>query len=186
MTPLRGPSMITSRCDVSSASRCRSRARAHRVCGVCRREARADYVTTDARPPAGPSPLPHVTPATVNGRFQMIRRFAQWRQLTDPRTKSHPPTYCPVAIDDTHLASVVRKTFRGCSMAARHLPSSKGLRGRTYATLFGLLAVTGLRSSEVVALDDADLDRREATCAFVAPNSASRGSCRCTPPRWPP
>lgn len=32
----------------------------------------------------------HVTPATLNGRFQMIRRFAQWRQLTDARTEVPP------------------------------------------------------------------------------------------------
>jgi hypothetical protein len=28
-----------------------------------------------------------VSPATLNGRVQMIRRFAQWRQLTDARTE---------------------------------------------------------------------------------------------------
>src|SRR5262249_57879198 len=39
----------------------------------------------------------------------------------------------------------------------------KGLRGRTYETLFGLLTVTGLRSSEVVALNDGDLDHRQTT-----------------------
>jgi integrase len=40
------------------------------------------------------------------------------------------------------------------------LKPTKGLRGDTYATVFGLLAVTGLRISEVVALnrDDVDLE----------------------------
>jgi site-specific recombinase XerD len=45
---------------------------------------------------------------------------------------------------------------------ARKLPSPKGLRGPTYATLFGLIAVTGMRISEAVCLDrqDVDLEQR--------------------------
>jgi integrase len=41
---------------------------------------------------------------------------------------------------------------------AAALPSLNGLRPRTYATLFGLLAVTGLRISEALALNTADVD----------------------------
>jgi integrase/recombinase XerD len=37
--------------------------------------------------------------------------------------------------------------------AAAVLPSHGGLRGLTFSTLFGLLAVTGMRIGEVVALD---------------------------------
>jgi integrase len=122
----------------------------------------AEYVTT-ALVLRWASHLAHVIPATVHGRFQMIRRFAQWRQLTDGRTeiprgdllpgryRRRPPRLCREADIPRLLA------------AARQLPSANGLRGRTYETLFGLLAVTGLRSSEVVALDDADLDHRQAT-----------------------
>lgn len=42
--------------------------------------------------------------------------------------------------------------------AARQLPSPRGLRAVTYATLFGLLAVTGMRVSEPIALDRDDVD----------------------------
>jgi integrase/recombinase XerD len=42
--------------------------------------------------------------------------------------------------------------------AARLLPSPRGLRASTYATLFGLLAVTGMRMSEPIALDRGDVD----------------------------
>nr|WP_231714211.1 tyrosine-type recombinase/integrase [Desulfosarcina ovata] len=45
--------------------------------------------------------------------------------------------------------------------AARQLRSSKGFRGPTYATLFGLIAVTGMRISEVVSLDRQDVDLEE-------------------------
>src|SRR5713101_7798496 len=42
--------------------------------------------------------------------------------------------------------------------AARHLPSSTGLRAHTYDTVFGLLVVTGMRISELVRLDHSDVD----------------------------
>ena len=45
-----------------------------------------------------------------------------------------------------------------CSLrAARRLPSPRGLRGLTYFTRSGLLVVTGLRISEAVALEVADV-----------------------------
>jgi integrase/recombinase XerD len=41
---------------------------------------------------------------------------------------------------------------------AARLPSANGIRALTYAMLFGLIAVTGLRISEAVALDNGDVD----------------------------
>jgi integrase len=41
---------------------------------------------------------------------------------------------------------------------AAALPSAGHLRGETYATLFGLLAVTGLRINEALRLDRSDVD----------------------------
>jgi integrase/recombinase XerD len=42
--------------------------------------------------------------------------------------------------------------------AARRPHSPRGLRAVTYTTVFGLLAATGLRISEALALDAADVD----------------------------
>jgi integrase len=42
--------------------------------------------------------------------------------------------------------------------AACQLPSYKGLRGRIYSTIFGLLSVTGMRVSEALALDRRDVN----------------------------
>lgn len=105
----------------------------------------------------------HVTPATLNGRVQMIRRFAQWRQLTDGRTEVPPADLLPGRYRRRPPRLCREEDIPRLLAAARQLPSANGLRGRTYETLFGLLAVTGLRSSEVVALDDGDLDHRQAT-----------------------
>jgi hypothetical protein len=64
--------------------------------------------------------FPSVSSATLHDRVQMIRRFAQWRQLTDPGTdvpradlvpgryRRRPPR---LYRDD------VTRTFRGCSRA---------------------------------------------------------------------
>jgi hypothetical protein len=44
---------------------------------------------------------------------------------------------------------------------AGRLPSAYGLRGWTCSTLFGLIAVTGLRVNEALGLDDDDIDLKE-------------------------
>ncbi len=124
------------------------------------------------------SHLTSVSPATLNGRFQMIRRFAQWRQLTDPRTEVPRADLLPGRYRRRPPRLYREEDIPRLLAAARNLPSPKGLRGRTYATLFGLLVVTGLRSSEVVALDNADLDRREATLLI---RRTRFGKSRCVP-----
>ncbi len=63
------------------------------------------------------------------------------------------------------------------SEAAR-LPSSYGLRGWTCSTLFGLIAVTGLRVSEAIGLDDNDVDLNEAVLAI---RRSKNGKCRFVP-----
>ena len=45
--------------------------------------------------------------------------------------------------------------------AAAELPSIYGLRGQTFSTLFGLIATTGLRISEALALDADDVNLRD-------------------------
>ncbi len=56
----------------------------------------------------------------------------------------------PYIYSETEVANIVA--------TAAELPSTYGLRGLTYATLFGLIAVSGLRISEALALDAGDVD----------------------------
>ena len=63
------------------------------------------------------------------------------------RTVSRPR---PHIYSEAEIAAIIA--------AAKALPSIYGLRGLTCSTLFGLIAVTGLRISEALALDDDDLD----------------------------
>jgi integrase/recombinase XerD len=120
-------------------------------------QAGGDVITTDlALRWAMASPT--VQPATWTWRLAMVRRFAVWRQTVDPRTEVPPPgLLChryrrtpPYLYTDAEISRILS--------AARGLPSARGLRGLTYATLFGLLAVTGLRLSEALHLDREDVN----------------------------
>jgi integrase/recombinase XerD len=91
-------------------------------------------------------------------RLGMVRRFAAWRRAVDPRTEIPPARLLrrryqrpvPYIYTDEEVTKIVS--------AAADLPSHKGLRGLTFSTVFGLLAVTGMRIGEVVALDREDVD----------------------------
>jgi integrase len=104
---------------------------------------------------------PGVTAVTTKIRYDTVRRFAEWWHAADPLTEVPPEGMCraryhrkpPTLFQDTDLPRLLA--------AARQLPSARGLRRETYATLFGLLSVTGLRISEALALDDADLIDRD-------------------------
>lgn len=91
-------------------------------------------------------------------RLDSVRRFSKYRLQFDSRTE----------IPETGLfgPSTRRLTphiYETCEIeallsAAARLPCRKGLRGATYATLLGLLAVAGLRLSEALSLQRADVD----------------------------
>ena len=100
-------------------------------------------------------------PATWASRLGMVRRFANWRSVTDPRTEVPPEGLLPYRYSrnppyiysDDEIETLIR--------AASQLPSSKGLRASSYSTLFGLLSVTGLRVNEALMLDRKDVDLKE-------------------------
>lgn len=97
-------------------------------------------------------------PATWADRLGVVRRFAEWRSLTDPRTEIPSRRLLPhrrrrkppYIYSDEEIERIVAQ--------AAQLPSASGLRGPTFATLFGLLAASGLRLGEALALELADVD----------------------------
>jgi integrase/recombinase XerD len=102
----------------------------------------------------------NVSPVTRARRLDDVRRFAAWLSATDPRTEVPPRGLLPgryrrrspYIYSDEEIGRIVREAGR--------LPSPLGLRAQTYATLFGLLATTGLRLSEALSLDRDDVDLR--------------------------
>lgn len=100
-------------------------------------------------------------PATLADRFNIVRRFAVWRSGVDARTEVPPKDLLPYRYHRKPPYIYSDEQIQRLVRAARNLPSKTGLRGLTYATLFGLLAVTGMRISEALALDRADVDLDE-------------------------
>jgi integrase len=120
----------------------------------------ATHITTELalrwarRPPNG-------EPFTWAQRLQRIRLFAAWYHARDPRTEVPDARLLtasvrrkpPFIFSEVQIANVVR--------AAEKLPCRRGIRSSTFSTIFGLIAVAGLRISEAVALDRGDVDLRE-------------------------
>ena len=117
----------------------------------------AEYITTELflRWQAA---FGHANRQTWSARLGMVRIFAQWLHGIDPKHEVPPqalfPSRCRRSRPYIYSVEEVRRIIE----AAAELPSINGIRGSTYATLFGLIAVTGLRVSEAISLDNSDID----------------------------
>jgi integrase len=95
---------------------------------------------------------------TWSARLGMVRQFALWLSGIDARTEVPPKGLIPGRYRRARpYIYSEREIVRIVEEAAR-LPSPNGIRALTFTTLFCLIAVTGLRVSEAVALDDSDID----------------------------
>jgi integrase/recombinase XerD len=101
---------------------------------------------------------PDCQPAQWANRLSMVRRFACYMSALDARTEIPPYGLLPHRYRRKHPYIYTEKEIAHLIKAAQKLPSPLGLRAATYSTLFGLLAVTGMRVSEPVALDRDDID----------------------------
>src|SRR6266403_3202177 len=117
----------------------------------------ATFITTEWAMEWATQPR-HIQPAGWASRLRSVRGFARYHIAIDPRTEI-PPTELlpyrpqrrsPYLYSDAEIAALLE--------AASHLPSATGLRAHTYTAVFGLLAVTGMRISELVGLDNDDVD----------------------------
>jgi integrase len=120
----------------------------------------AEFITIDlalrwATAPTG------VQRATWARRLTAVRRFATWLSATDARTQVPPPRLVDSRRPRHEPHIFTDEELRQLMAAASRLSSPKGLRAQTYTTLLGLLATTGLRPGEALALQrsDVDLDR---------------------------
>jgi integrase/recombinase XerD len=101
---------------------------------------------------------PGCEPSQWANRLSVVRRFARYMSASDMRTEVPPHGLLPYrsrrpqpyVYTDEEIAHLIR--------AAQRLPSPLGLRAATYSTVFGLLAVTGMRVSEPVGLDRDEVD----------------------------
>lgn len=95
---------------------------------------------------------------SAGARLRLVSAFAQWRRATDPVTEVPPADLLPVRYRRHPPYLYTDADLGRLLQAAREIPSFGGLDGLTYSTLFGLLVVTGMRISEAVSLERADVD----------------------------
>lgn len=111
-------------------------------------------------------------------RLEAVRHFARFWAAFDPRTQVPPaglfgPAYRRVPV---HIYTAAQ--LAALLAAARQLASSQSLEPRTFSTLLGLLACTGLRISEALQLELADW---EPTPAVLTIRQAKFGQSRYVP-----
>ncbi|MDE0224730.1 MAG: tyrosine-type recombinase/integrase [Gammaproteobacteria bacterium] len=107
------------------------------------------------------------TDVTWGCNLSHVRGFAKWLHCVDPRTEVPPAGLIrrghrrprPYIYTEEELARIVEH--------AAQLPSRRGLNAWTFSTLFGLIAVTGLRLGEALGLDEADVDLDEAVLTIT-------------------
>jgi len=117
----------------------------------------ASFITTDLALQWATLPE-NVLQAHWARRLTMVRNFAKFRSAVDSRTDIPPQGLLPFRYrrkppyiyDDGEILRLLE--------VSGHLQSVIGLRASTYSTLFGLLAVTGMRISESIALNRKDVD----------------------------
>lgn len=103
----------------------------------------------------------HHQPAEWASRLTVVRGFARHWHATDPRTEVPPWGLLPYRGRRARPSLYTAEEIQRLLAAARRLPPVNGLRGWTYACLVGLLAATGLRRGEALALTPADVDLGE-------------------------
>jgi integrase len=100
-------------------------------------------------------------PAQWANRLGMVRRFAQYVSAADPRTEIPSQELLPHRYHRKDPYFYTDQEVCRLVQAARQLPAPKDLRALSHATVFGLLAVTGMRLGEAIALDRKDVDLRQ-------------------------
>ena len=97
-------------------------------------------------------------PLTWARRLKLLRTFLRWLQQFEPRTEvpddsvfgRMPERLSPHIYSEQEILDLLA--------AARRLGPAPGLRGAIYETLFGLIASTGMRIGEALALRNEDVD----------------------------
>lgn len=103
----------------------------------------------------------HQRPAEWAARLSVVRGFARHWSGTDPRTEIPATGLLPYRPGRAKPYIYSEPQIQKLLEAARQMPASNRLKPRMFYCLFGLLAVTGMRISEVLNLQSADIDWSE-------------------------
>lgn len=118
---------------------------------------RCFYVTTEAAIAWASQPR-DASPRWWTQRLIVVRGFATYLQTLDARNQVPPLDAFPQARSRSAPYVYSPEDLAALLSATDTLRSS--LRTTTYKTLLALLAITGMRVGEAIALDEGDVDRR--------------------------
>lgn len=115
----------------------------------------APFITTKLA--LGWAAQPHLKPVQRGNRLGMVRRFAEYVSARDARTEVPAQKLLPCHFRrrPPHLYS--EQEVLQLIGAARGIAPGDRLKGATLGTLLGLLATTGMRVGEALALDRDDV-----------------------------
>ncbi len=102
----------------------------------------------------------NVQRATWARKLSMVRQFARWLNVLEPRHQVPPPRLLPVRHRRSKPHIYTDAQIIQLMEAAAALRSPRGMKAISLKTLIGLLAATGLRPGEAAALEDRDVDLR--------------------------
>lgn len=124
-----------------------------------------ETVTTEAAMAWATAPI-GAAPVWHGMRFGVARRFAVHLQLLDPRCEVPPPDALPERHRRLPPYIYSAEEIAALMRQARRLRPA--LRAATAETVIGLLATTGMRSGEIVRLNQSDVDLTARTLQVVA------------------
>ena len=105
---------------------------------------------------------PESEPVTIAARYRTLRLFALYLNTLNSQNEVPPAGLLPYRKDRKSPYIYTDQEVVRLVDAAKTLPSPKGLRGPTLSTLIGLLAATGMRIGEAIALDRNSVDLNHA------------------------
>lgn len=116
--------------------------------------------------------------STWAARLGMVRNFAGWLTQHDVRTEIPPAGLVAGRRIRSHPYIFAKGEIDALIGAAGQLPSPYGLRALVWQTLFGLVAVTGMRISEALKLEQNDIDFG---CELLSVRKSKNGKGRVIP-----
>jgi len=128
----------------------------HRFTAFAEREG-TDHITTDLFL-KWRSAFGHASGQTWRRRLGTVRLFALWLHGMDPKHEVPSQGLIPSRYRRSRPYIYKDQEIREIIRSAAELRSVNGIRALTYSTLFGLIAVTGMRINEALSLDVDDVD----------------------------
>ncbi len=101
-----------------------------------------------------------IRPTSWAGRLTTVRPFARYLKGFEPRTEVPSTRLLPFRPRRCKPYLYSQREIRQLMAAAKVMPSRQRLRPWTVRTLIGLLAVTGMRLGEALALTREDVDHK--------------------------